>query len=173
MVTIQVFLTAKSCAGVLSKGRYGCSLSTIWQTIWPFRGFPWYWLLSHLLWAVAGGFCTPSWSFYPRDSVGLFRGGPGHMGFLTSFPPTEWFHEGAPEDRINPELNLWRNWGCRKEECQEQESSPNLLQLSLRGSEWGPVSFNSYCSLDLCSSASPSPLVGRSHFISSSTSCST
>ena len=29
VVTIQVFLTAKSCAGVLSKGRYGCSLSTI------------------------------------------------------------------------------------------------------------------------------------------------
>ena len=42
------------------------------------------------------------------------------MGFLTSFPPTEWFREGAPEDRINLELNLGRNWGCREKECQEQ-----------------------------------------------------
>ena len=96
------------------------------------------------------------------------------MGFLASFPSTEWFHEGAPENRINPELTCEETEDVgRRSARQEQGSSPNLLQLSLRGSEWGPVSFNSCCYPGLCSSTSPSPRVGRSHFISSSTSCST
>lgn len=60
--------------------------------------------------------------------------------------------------------------GCRKERCWEQGNPSRKLSLS--GSEWGLVSFKSCCSPGLCSSPSPSPRVGRSHLINSSTSCS-